>query len=403
MGEAPGRFADEPMGETSGRVTDEPMGEAPGRLAVVVMETGGWGGLHYYAHALCNALSRYPVELVLLTNEEYELEDRPHPFERVRRFRREGYLRTLSWLVPLLWRRRPRVLHIQSLLAPRKDLVLFLVCRLLGIRVVLTVHNVLPHEVRSLERVFHFLYYRLADGLILHSQANRQCLLGYLPNLDPERLWVIPHGNYTAFSDLELSRSAARQRLGLPAAGRIALFFGAIRPYKGLDLLLRTVVPVQRACAEAVFVVAGQVLTGEQAQYERQMAGLGADPERLVVRFAYLSTADAIAYVCAADLVVLPYREIYQSGVLFWAYSFGRPVLATRVGAFPESVEEGRTGWLVDREDVDGMQNALIRLLRQPEELAAAGERARQVARERYDWHDIARETAQVYAQVAAR
>jgi glycosyltransferase involved in cell wall biosynthesis len=158
---------------------------------------------------------------------------------------------------------------------------------------------------------------------------------------------------------------------------------------------------VQRACPRATLVVAGQVLTGEREVYERQIRESGADPRRLIVRFEYLSTEEAIAYVCAADLVVLPYREVYQSAVLLWAFSFGRPVVATRVGAFPETIEDGRTGWLIEPEDVDGLRDALVRRLGSPEELAAAGDRARRAAHERHAWPTIARRTCEVYAQVA--
>lgn len=371
------------------------------RLRVAVMETGGWGGIHYYAYALCNALAAEPVEVVQWTHEQYELKDRPHRFERVHLFRRENYLRTLCRLWAVLRRHRPDILHVQSLLAPRKDALLFALCRLLRIQLVLTVHNVLPHESRRFEAGFYQLYYRLANALILHSEQNRRCLLELVPDLDPGRLFVIPHGNYAHFRDLELGRIEARQRLGLPLERRIALFFGAIRPYKGLDLLLEVVRPVRQACLEALFVVAGNVLVGEQAEYERQAAALGLGAEDVVLRFSYLSTAEAIAYVCACDLVVLPYRQIYQSGVLLWAYSFGRPVLATRVGSFPESVEEGCSGWLVAPEDVAGLQQALVRILQDPEGLGGAGAYARILADTRFGWEGIAHQTAAVYARIA--
>lgn len=371
------------------------------RLRVEMMETGGWGGIHYYVYGLCNALAAAPVDLVWLTHQQHELKERPHLIPLVHVFRRENYLRTLG---RLWWRwrqRRPHILHIQSLLAPRKELLLFALCRWLGIRVVMTVHNVLPHELRSLEKTLYSLYYRLADALILHSVPNRCRLLEMVPSLDQRRLHVVEHGNYAHFRDLELDRQTARQKLGLPQEAQVVLFFGALRPYKGVDLLIEAVGPVRRACPAALFVVAGHVLVGEGTQYEKQAADLGLGPADLELRFSYLSTAQAIAYVCASDLVVLPYREIYQSGVLLWAYSFGRPVLATRVGSFPECIEEGRSGWLVDKEDVAGLQQALIHILQDPEGLARAGVYARRLSDTRFGWAESARQTAQIYAEVA--
>ena len=365
-----------------------------------MMETGGWGGIHYYAHALCNALENYPVDLAMLTtNEQYELEDWPHPFKRIRFFCRESYLLTMFKLTRLLLWQRPDILHIQTLLSPRKDVVLLLICRLLKVRVVMTVHNILPHEVRRFEPWLFSLYYRLADSLILHSELNRTQLLDWLPSLKAEKAYVIPHGNYEGFRKLELDHAEARARLRLPRDAQIVLFFGAIRPYKGLDLLLRTINPVKAASPKTVFVVAGIISEELQVMYNAQIAELGIDEEALIVRFGYLSTEDAIAYVCAADLVVLPYREIYQSGVLFWAYSFGRGVLATRIGSFPEAVEEDKSGWLVEVEDVDGLQQTLIRVLQDPAKLEEVGKYARHLADTHYDWRDIAGQTVQVYEE----
>ena len=367
---------------------------------VLMLESGGWGGIHQYAHALGNGLADCDIELALLTTEQYELEDRPCRFERMRVLRREGYWRTLVrvWRV---WRSfKPDIFHIQSFIAPRKDLILLLLCRLLNIKVVLTVHNILPHEVRPFERALYFLYYRLAQGLILHSDLNRRRLSELAPDLEEARMHVVPHGNYEQFRYLEMSREEARQRLELPQEARIALFFGMIRPYKGLDLLLRAMPEVLAACPQALFVVAGKVLHGEREEYETLIADLGLEPETLVQRYDYLSDEEAICYVRAADLVVMPYREIYQSGVLFFAYSFGRPVLATRVGSFPETIEDGESGWLIEPEDVEGLSEALVAALSAPDKLEAAGQHARHLADTRYAWPDIARQTTAVYQRV---
>ena len=238
------------------------------------METGGWGGLHYYAHSLFNALEAQPVEPTMLTSEGYELEDRPHPFRRIHFFRRENYLLTLRKLVALL---------------------------------------------RT----------RLADALIIHSEVNRDELLEWLPRLRA-KTDVIPHGNYEEFRDLEDGKPEARRHLELPQDRQIILFFGAIRPYKGLDLMIDAVGGVRARCPRALFVVAGIASEKLQQGYRAQIEELGLGEDAIVTRFGYLSTEEAIAYVGAADLVVLPYRKIYQSGVLLWAYS-GRPVVYERI------------------------------------------------------------------------
>jgi D-inositol-3-phosphate glycosyltransferase len=128
------------------------------------------------------------------------------------------------------------------------------------------------------------------------------------------------------------------------------------------------------------FVVAGKMQHGELEEYKALIGELDLGPDGLQQCYDYLSDEEAICYVRAADLVVMPYREIYQSGVLFFAYNFGRPVLATRVGSFPETIEDGRSGWLIEPEDIEGLSRALIAALNTPEKLQAAGDRARHLA-----------------------
>jgi glycosyltransferase involved in cell wall biosynthesis len=111
---------------------------------------------------------------------------------------------------------------------------------------VLTVHNILPHEVRSFECLLYCLYYRLAQGLILHSDLNSRRLREMVSDLQDAYLHVVSHGNYDHLRHLEMGREEARRRLDLPQDTRIALFFGMIRPYKGLDLLLRAMPEVWR-------------------------------------------------------------------------------------------------------------------------------------------------------------
>lgn len=364
---------------------------------VILLETGGFGGIHNYTHALADGLADCQVELAFLTTERYELEDHPCRFELMRLLRREVYWRTLRRVWRVFRSFKPDILHVQSFIAPRKDLVLLLLCRMLRIKVVLTVHNILPHEVRPFERALYFLYYRLAQGLILHSDLNRQRLREMVPELEDGRLHVIPHGNSDQFRHLETSREEARRRLNLPQDATIALFFGSVRPYKGLDLLIEAMPSVVSACPRALLVVAGHVEVGNQAEYEAQIAGLGIEPEKVLQRYGYLANEDMICYVCAADLVVLPYREIYQSGVVFLAYSFGRAVLATRVGSFPETVEDGRSGWLVDPENVEELSQALVSVLSDPDKLRQVGDYARHLSDTQYSWSDIARQTEGVY------
>jgi D-inositol-3-phosphate glycosyltransferase len=152
-----------------------------------------------------------------------------------------------------------------------------------------------------------------------------------------------------------VERDAARATLGL--AGPVVLFFGLVRAYKGLDVLLQSVA-LARAQVPLTLVVAGEFYQ-DRAPYDALVAALGlGDAVRIHDR--YVPNEDVEAYFRAADLVVLPYTSATQSGIAQIALSFERPVVVTRVGGLPEAVREGETGFVVPPGDPQALAQVLV-------------------------------------------
>jgi glycosyltransferase involved in cell wall biosynthesis len=225
--------------------------------------------------------------------------------------------------------------------------------RRLNARVVMTCHNVLPHERRPLDEPLIRLALRRADRLIVHSQADREHARRLLPQVDAQ---VMPHPSYSDFQKEMWSRESARAALGIE--GNVLLFFGLVRPYKGLLDLLNALPAVLEEIKVTLLVV-GEIW-GEADVYYKPAAELGLNSH---VRFVdrYVSNDEAAMYFAAADLVVLPYREATGSGVLQLAFGLGVPVVATRIGGMAETVENGTTGLLVESGDVEGLSRAIVR------------------------------------------
>lgn len=265
-----------------------------------------------------------------------------------------------------------------------------------GVRQVWTAHNLQPHETRHAAwaaRVYRAVA-RSSAAIIAHSQAARAMLeerYGALPHCT-----VIPHGNYIGAYGPPRAQATSRAALGLPAAGRVTLALGTLRPYKGLEDLLAAFSQLP-AESRGTLLIAGAAKDRAYANALEQQATSIAGA-RVQTQFV---PDDALAtYLGAADLVALPYRRMLTSGVLLAALSYGRPVLAPALPPIAELVREGENGFLFTPSDTGALAAALNRALAHTD-LAALGERALTSARA-FDWEKIAAQTVAVYRRAVS-
>jgi glycosyltransferase involved in cell wall biosynthesis len=252
-----------------------------------------------------------------------------------------------------------------------------------GRPLVLTAHDVLPREPRRGQREAQRRLYERFDAIVVHSEHGRERLTGEL-GIDAGRVHVIPHG---AFAHLAEAPEAPPS---FQTDKKVVLFFGLLRPYKGIDVLL----DAWRGIDDAELWIAGMP--------RMDISGLEAGaPEnvRFVPRF--IGDDELAPYFRRADLVVLPYREIEQSGVLFTALAFGKPLLLSDVGGFGEIAARGAAR-AVPPGDPIALRGALRELLDDPDALAALTLRAVELARGEYAWDQIARRTLALYEQLLA-
>ncbi len=297
-----------------------------------------------------------------------------------------------------LGRRLPDIVHVEWSLVPLWDERILRRIQRRGARVVLTIHDVEPLPDTGGTRVGNSRLYRLPDAVIVHSEYSRRRLVEdfALPEHD---VHVVPLGGPGEFASKPLAQDLARDELGLPRDAVCVLFFGLIKKHKGLDLLFEALALVSRDRPALRLLVAGRPMQA-WSSYEHQIERLGiADAVDLHLQF--IPTELMPRYFAAADLVALPYRESFQSGVAVAAYTFERPVLATTVGGLPELVTEGETGFLARPNDVEDLARALSKATADPERLSsmrtAAGRRAGDHA-----WDRIAARHEEIYAGTLA-
>ncbi|MBJ7331880.1 MAG: glycosyltransferase family 4 protein [Solirubrobacteraceae bacterium] len=344
-----------------------------------------------YDHALCAALARAGAQVRLQTS-AFDYGDVPaaEGYERVERFYRlpapphgRRMARVAQHPVDMLrYRRAARdadVVHFQWLALQQLDV------HLLPKRPrVLTAHDVLPREPSPGQRAAQRRLYERMDAVVVHSEHGRGRLIGEL-GLDPALVHVIPHGVLDALTHVDPVLPAE-----LPEPDRpVVLFFGLIRPYKGLDVLLEA----WEGISDAELWVVGMPRIDITELRARAPAGV-----RWVPRF--VSDAEAAACFRRAELVVLPYREIDQSGVLYTALGFGTPLVLSDVGGFGEVAAQGAAA-VVPPGDPAALHAELRRLLDDAvtrEELTAAAQAA---AAGPYAWGPIAERTLELYGAVS--
>jgi glycosyltransferase involved in cell wall biosynthesis len=217
----------------------------------------------------------------------------------------------------------------------------------------------------------------------------------------PDKVTVIPFGVNAFLSQTPLRRDAARERLGLGPTEKVLLFFGNIAPYKGLDTLIEAL----ELLPDCRLIIAGPVkkdCDGYWRQIETAIAARGLTG-RVVKQVSFIPEEDVEVYFKAADALVLPYKAICLSGVLFLSFQFGLPVIATDVGALADSVKEGVTGFVCRPEDPGDLASK-IRVYFESDLFRNLEKRRDAIIRDVYQthsWSTVADETYRVYAKVA--
>jgi glycosyltransferase involved in cell wall biosynthesis len=211
-------------------------------------------------------------------------------------------------------------------------------------RCVALVHNMIPHEPNILDRLFAPAFVRSQDGFVALSESVVKDIerIERPTNNDQRPKTFSPHPIYDHYGE-RMSKTEACKALGLPEGKDYMLFFGLVRAYKGLDLLLEAFGSIKEQLPDLQLIVAGEFYEDED-KYRAQISALGLD-ERVVIRNEFIPDGDLRKYFSAASLVVQPYKTATQSGVTQVAFHFEKPMLVTNVGGLGEIVHDRKMGY----------------------------------------------------------
>lgn len=249
-------------------------------------------------------------------------------------------------------------------------------------KIICIADNIIPHEKRPGDKAFTRYFLKACDAFITMSDKVMTDLRLFQKNKPAQ---LVTHPLYDNFGAI-ISKQEARQHLHLPLREKIILFFGFIRKYKGLDLLLDAVSVLKKSGTDAAHIkllVAGEFYEDEKP-YQEQIEKLGIQ-ENLILRTNFIPDSEVKYYLCAADAVIQPYRSATQSGVTPLAYHFEKPMVVTNVGGLPALVPDEKVG-LVTRPDPEAIAKGILRFYQLGEEYFIPHLR---LEKQKYSWSKL--------------
>lgn len=387
-------------------------------LSVAIL-TGG--GDKPYALGLAEALSSEGISLDFIGSDDLRvpelLNNRRVNFlnlrgdQRPEASRMSKALRVLNYYAMLIRyaaTARPKLFHIlwNNKFQFFDRTLLMLYYKLLGKKITFTAHNVNAGKRDSddtwLNRFSLGVQYALADHIFVHTEKMKSELVSEF-RIRQSKVSVVPFGINNTVPNTSLSTVEAKRKLGLNSNDKTMLFFGNIAPYKGLEYLVAAFAEVLKKDGSYRLMIVGRPKGSENywSQIQQTIARSGVG-DRIIERIEYIPDEETELYFKAADVLVLPYTQVFQSGVLFLGYGFGLPALAADVATLKEEIVEGKTGFVFRPQDSFDLAAKIDKYFASElfRELESRRAQIKGYANERYSWDKVAAITKTVYSNL---
>jgi D-inositol-3-phosphate glycosyltransferase len=387
----------------------------------VALQTGGFD--RPYAYGLAMALIAKGVRLEVIGSEYVDSPEMhttpglqffdlwpPHPANLTAFGRLSRVLKHYVHLIRYTAVAKPKIFHIlwNSKIQLFDRTLLMLYYKIMGKKIALTAHNVNQGRRDGndslVNRLTLRMQYGLTDHIFVHTQKMKDELVAEFGVSQPA-VTVIRHPINDAFPDTDLTPAEAKRRLGLRNNEKAILCFGRIKPYKGVEHLIEAFQKLA-ACDDSYrLIIAGEVQKENEGYLNQIEQKIPSELERgqIMLKAQFIPDEEMELYLKAADVMILPYNEIFQSGVLFLGYSFGLPVIATDVGSFREEIVEGRTGFLCRPGDPTDLAKAIETYFRSDlyRNQGRTRKEIKNHADKHHSWAAVAELTRNAYAELA--
>lgn len=362
---------------------------------------GGHGGMDYYDYGLAYGLGEVDCEVYYYTSNEtpekkFKNVSTFYPFSDV--WKRNKLLKGFNFIggyIKSFSRAKKNNLAIIHLhffnLGYINSIILLIAKKIFNLNTVVTIHDVDTFKNSKSEKSIKNIFF-LIDQIIVHNNFSMQELIN--KGVAEEKINVIPHGNYALFVSQLPYTIDSRLNGSLEL-----LFFGQIKEVKGLDILLKAIAKVIKKTDKVHLTIAGRPWHDDTSVYDAIIEENNLQ-KYVTTNYSFIPDGEVAEYFSGADLVILPYKRIYQSGVLLLAMSYGRPVLASNLPAFSEIIEDGKTGLLFESENPEDLADRIMQVLNNKEGLNSIRDKANVELETNYNWKEIGGKTLNVYEKI---
>jgi len=289
------------------------------------------------------------------------------------------------------------IIHAQwwsHVLAPIYFVILS-ICKIRRKKIVITIHNVLPHENNKINNFLNKAILIFGDKFIVHNKKNKENLSN-LYNIPKDKISIIPHGILEVVSIKDISKKEAREHLKIPQNKRVILHFGNIRNYKGLDVLLESLKFIREEIEDVILITAGKPWENWE-KYEKIIRN-DSISDIIIKKLDFIPPSEVEYYFSAADVVVLPYKYFdSQSGVGALALPFKKPLIVTNVGGLPDFVKDERV--IAKSNNSEDLARVIIKVLKDDDILRKLSRDSEELLK-KYNWDEIAKKTIKLYAHL---
>lgn len=283
------------------------------------------------------------------------------------------------------------VIHLFS--ANLVTLLLVMIPKLFGLKIAVISHDVSSFVDNDNTVIQNLIYNTFSDYIIVHNQFSYNELMKNIKIDNPKKINIIKHGGYLDHIKKRASKLTTRKELGLDADGKYILFFGQIKEVKGLDILLKAMCKVS---PDIKLIIAGKPWKADFSQYDALIYKYQLS-DRVVKMIRFIEDDEREKLFLATDVNVLPYRIIYQSGVLLMAMSHGLPVIASDLPANKEIIVNNKNGMLFKSEDSTDLAKKINNFFDNKTVQINMADNALKTIEDDYNWNDIAKKYINTY------
>ena len=372
---------------------------------IYVISPLDYTGIAYYSHSLCQSLSEAGMKVILMTSKKRAISPKKISYEIVNIFRntygeinrlKKGlfYILSLCKIYCYIIKNKPKIVHFQILELPSADLILFILLRMSGVKIVYT-----PHDLSSFKSkgngMFLKMLFNLSHAIVAHNLVNETTLIRKY-GIKKRKIKIVPHGNYNVFLKSNVTKKQSRERIGVSKNGNIILLFGSLRQGKGIDTVVKAFKNLIKY-KHATLLMAGKPARGYDIEKVKKELKNEILKSKVILRDYFIEEDKVEYYYKASDIVLVPYDNVYESGVLRFAFSCGIPTIVSNVKEFAHSVKNGENCLVFKSGNAKDLVYKITILLNNPQLAEQIARNAKRFSDEKWDWAQIALETKNIY------